>query len=282
MSTMRFNYRSEELGRYVDVTIVYPTDQYTYREECGERFGGSFTARYTPGMKLQTIYLIHGGGDDDSLTYRYTNVERYAQDNNVMLVTPNIVNSFGIDTEYGVKYQTFLAKELPVVVQSLFASSPEREDNFIVGYAMGGNVALGTAILNPEKYRACVDISGGIGMTLSTETLKEELAGDYFRNHFYLYTTTFGDAQKVDCSCLDLKTVARKNLEQGKQIPDFYLACGSKEFIKGRVEKDVCVLKELGYPIRYECAEGYDHNFEMWDAYLRKTLYEWLPLKRYE
>ncbi len=282
MSTMRFNYRSEELGRYVDVTIVFPTDQYTYREECGERFGGSFTARYTPGMKLQTIYLIHGGGDDDSLTYRYTNAERYAQDNNVMLVTPNLVNSFGIDTQYGVKYQSFLAKELPVVIQSLFASSPRREDNFIVGYAMGGNVALGTAILYPDNYRACVDISGGIGMTLSTETLKEELGGDYFKNHFYLYTTTFGDADKVDGSNFDLREIARRNLREEKQIPDFYLACGSEEFIIERVERDVSILKELGYPVWYECADGYDHNFEMWDAYLRKALYEWLPLRRYE
>ena len=28
MSILRFNYRSEILGRYVDVSVVYPTDGY--------------------------------------------------------------------------------------------------------------------------------------------------------------------------------------------------------------------------------------------------------------
>ncbi|MBP5304310.1 MAG: hypothetical protein J6Z02_00515, partial [Lachnospiraceae bacterium] len=103
MGLLRFNYRSEELGRYVDVTIALPTDPYTYRDEVGERFMGKFKGKYEPGMKFQTVYLIHGGGDDDTLTYRYTNAERYAAENNVMLVTPNITKSFGVDTVYGVK-----------------------------------------------------------------------------------------------------------------------------------------------------------------------------------
>jgi arsenate reductase len=30
MSYMRFNFRSDALGRYVDVSIVYPTDNFTY------------------------------------------------------------------------------------------------------------------------------------------------------------------------------------------------------------------------------------------------------------
>ena len=55
MGYMRFNYRSQELGRYVDISIVYPTDRYSYKpipivhdpnakllfqprsEECGDR-----------------------------------------------------------------------------------------------------------------------------------------------------------------------------------------------------------------------------------------------------
>ena len=30
MGIMRFNFRSQSLGRYVDVTIAYPTDNYSY------------------------------------------------------------------------------------------------------------------------------------------------------------------------------------------------------------------------------------------------------------
>ena len=149
MAIMRFNYRSQAVGGYMDITVVYPTDQLSYYDMSqGPRHHIRTAAAprplYKPGMKFQTIYLLHGGGDDDSLTYRYTNAERYANENNVMLVTPNIMNSFGINTGYGVDYFTFLTEELPLVIQSLFASSPRREDNFVLGYAMGGNVALGS------------------------------------------------------------------------------------------------------------------------------------------
>ena len=288
MSYMRFNFRSQCLGHYVDVSIVYPTDNYSYYPQnpggSALSMGGSHARVYEPGMKFQTVYLIHGGGDDDSLTYRYSNAERYAQKNNVMLVTPNITNSFGIDTRYGVAYQKFLAEELPVVIQSLFASSPKREDNFIVGYAMGGNVARGTALMHPELYQTCVDISGGIGMTLSTETLKEELDGDHFRNNFPLYNASFGPSSEIDGSPYDLAVIAREKLQEsqrsGKPVCDFHVICGSDEFIRSRVEKDVEKLKEIGYPANYICPEGYTHDFVLWDKYIKYALDELLPLER--
>lgn len=284
MSYMRFNFRSQSLGYYVDISIVYPTDHYSYYQQSPDEsplsMEGKHSKVYTPGMKFQTVYLIHGGGDDDTLTYRYSNAERYAQENHVMLVTPNISNSFGIDTQYGVKYQTFLSKELPVVIQSLFASSPKREDNFIIGYAMGGNAALGTALMHPELFHTCVDISGGIGMTLSTQTLKEELNGSHFKTHFPLYNASFGNADCLENSPYNIFHIARQNLQNNTPVCDFHIICGSDEFIRTRVEKDVEILKELGYPVNYICPEGYDHDFILWDEYIKIALKELLPLKR--
>ena len=286
MGLLRFNYRSQAIGHYVDITIAYPTDNYSYYDESKPRNhhhtvpGTGKKDVYVPGMKFQTVYLIHGGGDDDSLTYRYTNAELFAQRNNVMLVTPDISNSFGLDTEYGVCYHTFLTEELPVLVQTLFASSPKREDNFIMGYAMGGNVALGTALLRPDLYSVCVDISGGIGMTLDTEKLKEELVSDHFLNNFVLYTTTFPKSEELAGSQFDIYQAAKKHKEDGDPLCKFHIACGSKEFIRCRVEKDVDILKELGYDVDYICAEGYDHDFKMWNDYIEIGLDKLLPLKR--
>ena len=157
MGKLRFNYRSEVLGHYVDITVVYPSDTYRLPETDAlkNRSHGLLIREkkdfFAPGMKFQTVYLMHGGGDDDTLTYRYTNAELFAQRNHVMLVTPNIANTFGADACYGVPYQTFVTEELPLVIQTLFASSPKREDNFIMGYAMGGNVALAAAIAVPPN-----------------------------------------------------------------------------------------------------------------------------------
>ena len=284
MSYMRFNFRSQALGHYVDVSIVYPTDDYSYyaQESSATALSmeGKHSKVYFPGMKFQTVYLIHGGGDDDTLTYRYSNAERYAQENNVMLVTPNITNSFGIDTQYGVKYQKFLSEELPVVVQSLFASSSEREDNFIVGYAMGGNVALGTALMHPSLYKTCVDISGGIGMTLSTETLKEELSGAHFSKNFPIYNSSFGEADSINDSPYNIEAIAKKSIQDGIEVCNFHVICGSDEFIRYRVEKDVKKLEEIGYSVNYICPEGYTHDFVLWDKYIKLALDELIPLNR--
>ncbi|MBE6935731.1 MAG: hypothetical protein E7458_04425 [Ruminococcaceae bacterium] len=281
----RFNYRSQALGHYVDVSVVIPTNRISYydmtagaREHTGP---GAIKARpvYHPGMKFQTVYLIHGGGDDDSLTFRYTNVERYAEDNMVMLVVPDVANSFGVDTDYGKNYSTFIAEELPVVIQSLFPSSPAREDNFIVGYAMGGNAALGNAILHPERWAACVDLSGGIGLTPRTEALQEELRSEHF-SHFPIYLSTFGPAEDLPGSRHDIAEAVRQGLARGVDFPEIHMVCGDLEFIRARVEADVERFHELGLPVRYTLAEGYHHDFDMWDVYLRKTLAEYLPLKR--
>ena len=284
MGTVNFNFRSQALGHYVDVTIIYPTDEYSWYDESrdGSREmmpGLRVRPVYQRGMKFQTVYLLHGGGDDHTLTYRYSNAERYAQDNRVMLVTPNIPNSFGVDTCYSVRNQTFLTEELPVVIQTLFASSPAREDNFIMGYAMGGNAALGAALARPDLYAACVDISGGIGLTVKTETLIRELEGDHFRKYFPLYHATFGEAEEIPGSRFDLGAIARQNADLAKQS-QLFIACGSREFIRPRVEDDVAALRALGYRVSYEVAENHNHDFEFWDLYIRKALYELLPLKR--
>ena len=154
MGICKFNYRSQACGLWLDVIVTIPTSQFSYYDmREGARHNdrvpadGKYPEVYRPGMKFQTIYMIHGGGDDDTLPYRYMSIERYADANNVMLVTPNIPNSFGVNTNYGVDYQTFLSEELPTVIQSLFPSAPGRENNFIAGFAMGGNVALGTALM---------------------------------------------------------------------------------------------------------------------------------------
>ena len=58
------------------------------------------------------------------------------------------------------------------------------------------------------------------------------------------------------------------------------LICGSQEFIRHRVEGDVAVMRELGMDIHYLCAEGYDHDFRLWDRYMQLSLDRFLPLKR--
>jgi putative tributyrin esterase len=84
-------------------------------------------------------------------------------------------------------------------------------------------------------------------MTLDTAKLKEELDGDHFRNHFFLFNSSFGESGSIDGSKHDIYAAAKKHKENGDALCKFYLCCGSEEFIRWRVEADVRLLRDLGY-----------------------------------
>lgn len=284
MALVQYDFKSQCIERNVSVTIILPTDELSFFDPSESEVRGQNPIlrkkcrMYRPGMKFQTVYVCHGGGENHSATSRYVPLERYAQENRVMLVCPDI-RFFGTDCPGG-NYFTYLTQELPTVIQTVFPSSPKREDNFVMGYAMGANAALGMAILRPDLYSACLDISGGIGMTLDTQTLVEEMKSSHFKTFMPSYQVAFGEPEDFPGSDYDLYAAAVRNKEEGKALPRFILACGSKEFIRRRMEGDAEKLRELGYPVEYIVAEGFDHDWTMWETYLRKGLQTLLPLKR--
>ena len=117
-------------------------------------------------------------------------------------------------------------------------------------------------------------------MTLDTDTLVEELAGDHFRTFMPSYQVAFGQPENFPGSFYDLYPAAKKAKESGQELTEFTLVCGSEEFIRARVEKDVARLQELGYPMRYFCPQGYNHDWRTWEEYMARGLSELLPLKR--
>ena len=272
MGLMKFNYRSETLGTFVNITIIYPTDVLTVSQREG-RFP------YQNRMLFQTIYLLHGGGEDDSTVIRYTNTEAYAQKNCVMLVIPSLPNSFFLDTDYGVKSGTFLTDELPKVIQSLFASSPERNDNFIMGYAMGGSGALAAAIRRPDLYKACIDISGGVPIGLNLDLLKGFLSNG--EAPLRIYEKTFLPPDQLDGSIYDLRFILEKGLADGLEYPDFMLITGSEEgVILDWMKTEYQILKDAGARAEMKVMEGYGHEMALWDYCLGEAMDRWLPLMR--
>ncbi len=278
MAFMRFRFRSEYMGETA-VTVVLPTDNVTiYSETVGNPGGNSPRAPkfdYRPGMKYQTVWLLHGGGDDDLTSYNMTALERYAEENQVMLVTPLAHGTMYNNTVTGIRYLDYFTKELPVVIRTLFPSAPGRENNFLMGSAMGGNGALGIAMMYPEDYAAVVDLSGGIGLTLDRQVYRDQMSwmGGRMR-------TLFRGEDEFENTEHDLYYLAKRNVDGGKKLPQVFIGVGENDFIRYRVEKDAEHLKQLGYQVTFEVVEGLGHEWDFWDKYFRKALSEWLPLKR--
>ena len=83
MALIQYNFKSQSVGRNVNVTVVLPTDGLSFYDPSeAEQYGHNPITKviphtYQPGMKFQTVYVYHGGGEDNSVSYRYAALERY-------------------------------------------------------------------------------------------------------------------------------------------------------------------------------------------------------------
>lgn len=101
---------SEALMMHTSVSVIMPQD--IKRNE-----------------KLKTLYLLHGYRGNHMDWIRYTSIERYAQKYRMAVIMPEVNNAYYANMEKGLDYFTYVANELPHIMESLFPlSKKERTD----------------------------------------------------------------------------------------------------------------------------------------------------------
>ena len=131
---------------YVVIPEIRPEEKYLEKEN----------------MKFQTLYLLHGIGDDHTKWVRRTPIERYARQYKLAVVMPQVDKSFYTDMVYGNKYWTYISQELPKKMRMFFPLSDKREDNFVAGFSMGGYGSFKWALNKPECFDAAASFSGAL------------------------------------------------------------------------------------------------------------------------
>jgi putative tributyrin esterase len=273
MAIIKMNFPSDILNLKTNITVILPS----FFARMGEP--GNYKDFYISGMKFQTLWLLHGGSGDDSDWLNFTSVARYADDNKVAVVMAPAFNSWYVDMAHGPRFFTFFTEELPQVCRVYFPLSDRREDNFVAGLSMGGNGAMRLALKRPDLYNTALCMSG-----VSPEP-KEFLDPDSIFNQRVVdgknpLEDVFGDLTKLEGSEEDMNFVAKRNVEQKKTLPKFLFGCGGDDFGLSGMKRTYDFLKGLGYDIQFEEIPGYEHEFDFWDLYIRKGLYELLDLKR--
>ena len=73
MGLLRFSYRSEILSLHTNITVTLPSEELTYYPLTDIKREEGVAARrkweYRDGMKFQTVYLLHGGGEDGNMVW---------------------------------------------------------------------------------------------------------------------------------------------------------------------------------------------------------------------
>lgn len=251
MAFLNLKFYSEALGMQTEVYVVIPQ-----RQTSGE-IGVSTKAE---DRKYKCLYLLHGLSDDHSIWLRRTSIERYASEYGICVVMPAAAKSFYTDMKYGMKYYTYIARELPGVIREFLNVSDKREDNYIAGLSMGGYGALKIGLREGGTFCAAAGLSP-----------VAELAYDEW--HRELFVPIWGESncvpQEDNLFCL----VQAHNDDPDR--PRLYIGIGTDDALYPGVQRLKAKLDALDYDFTYRESEGRAHSWDFWDEYIQYVL-EWM------
>ncbi len=244
MALFHANFFSQTLGIQSSANVMLPND-------------------IKPGERLPVLYLLHGLSDDHTIWQRRTSLERYLESYRLAVVMPNGHRSFYTDMAHGEKYFTYMADELPQLMQGFFPIARERALNFVAGLSMGGYGAFKLALNRPQQYAAAASLSGALNM-----------AGRDWESFGPLMETVFDSPEVLQGPPHNLLAVI-KQLDAA-DCPALFQACGTEDFIyeENLIFRDAA--KAAGLPLTYTEGSG-SHEWSYWDALIQEVL-SWLPL----
>lgn len=261
MALLHVDFFSDVLGMSMNMDVILP--QQTSGQIGME--GKAADGRY------KTMYLLHGMSDDQTIWQRRTAIERYVSQLGIAVVMPATHLGFYTDTCYGMRYWTFISKELPEICRAFFPRmSDKAEDTLAAGLSMGGYGAWKLGLGAGETFGAAASLSGAL-----------DIVEDYERNCrdnprlIPLFQGIFGSKERLQSSDNDILALADKLAATKKERPRLYAWCGTKDFLyQGNLTAWAHVQK-LGYDLTCGQSEG-DHQWKYWDEKIQEVLRWWL------
>lgn len=264
MAVISMNFLSAALGMKTDVTIILPFYS-PYDVNDGKR-----EDMYPNGKKYQVLWLLHGGNGNDLDYLHYSNILRYASEHMLAVVMPTGYNMNTDDHEKSMKMCTYVGEELPSVLRNIFPFSDRREDNFIGGLSMGSNGAQKVAIRYPENYAAVLAMSAG------SFYVRPKVNGQPPRSTLHTgmpMPPHKPDEMEENCAIL------LRDIAEGKKLPKFFMIWGEKDFAREGHKHSTQFLMDQGLDVWWEEVPGLGHEWDLWDATLKKAFKELLPLR---
>ncbi|MGN0467704.1 MAG: alpha/beta hydrolase [Acutalibacteraceae bacterium] len=245
MAVATIDFTSKELKMNTLVTVCFPDSVRTNGVPLSER---------------KVLWLLHGLSDDGTSWLRYSRIDKYAMENNLVVVMPSVNRSMYCDNVNGQNYFSFIADELPDYFEKVFNLSRKREDNFIAGLSMGGMGAAKIALTYPERYAAMGSFSG----VLNLEPLKLVL-NDEMKNDFSFMLSALENTNESP-----LNPTALLDKEKHKDLK-MYIACGLQDKL---IVASLMFKKQadkLGLKAKYSFTKG-NHEWDFWDRQLKRFI----------
>lgn len=239
MALVSVHYRSDHLKKTVEILLTVPDSNGEFQKPLSE---------------YPVVYLLHGLSEDASSWIRKSNVERYALERGLVLVMPSVDRSMYCDGVLGQNYFTYLTRELPGYLEKVFGLSRKREQNFIMGFSMGGFGAARAALTYPEQYAAWGSLSGLVDLMPMLFRLDDSV-----REEFPFLAA---EAERIDTT--PLNPVNLIDGEKQKRLRG-YLSCGLKDDFLICTRRFQEASQRAGLPNRFTYVPDRGHDWTFWE-----------------
>lgn len=226
---------SKYLQKDVDITIYKP-DQIDHEKP------------------LHLMILLHGYMGGHTNYIRYTRIEKYLADKNIVVVMPDGNNSWYVNSENNYPYDSYLNKELHKIIYDTLNIKFKREYTYIAGLSMGGYGAIRSLLSYPNLYSKGGSFSGVLDLEKHLPRI---------RSSYVSTSSIFSEKPKKE-------NLPFKLLKPNMDV-DIYLSCGLKDSLLEDT-KDFKKLLEINN-IKHVCnlKEG-NHDWDFWDSELRELI----------
>lgn len=241
MPVININLFSMSLRYSIDCTVVLPE-------------------KLKKGEKLKCLWLYHGGSGDHTAWLYHTPIVDIAEEKHFAVVLPNAHESCFVNMNIGDKFGTFMGKELPFTIWSMFSCiSDKRKDNYIAGFSNGGYGSLHTALTYPEKFAGVGAFSTGDKADSDFSTEEKS------RSRLLLFGE--GDLHKNQYG---ITYLADRLTENNADKPMIYHVCGGKDpwLDKNHILRDY-FISHKEYDYTYKEFSEYGHEWTFWKKALR-------------
>jgi putative tributyrin esterase len=213
--------------------------------------------------RFPVLYLLHGLYGDYLNWDTRTNLERYALKYRLIVVMPDAGDSWYTNsaTDPKDKFEDYIAKDLMAEIDGKFRTLRDRHSRAIAGLSMGGYGALKIALRYHGDFAFAGSLSGALNAPQDLGDKRPE-----FRDQLLKVFGPLGSTVRADNNLSSLFQSAHT-----KDVPYFYLACGSADdFLQ--VNRDFAAqLSSRNAAYEYHETAG-GHAWDYWDRSVQDLL----------
>lgn len=214
-----------------------------------------------PKQIARSLILLHGYDGTYDAMKNNLSLETYAAEHNLLIVVPNMDNSYYIDRENHL-ISTFVARELLQFLCDEFQLK-ESTDIFLGGCSMGGYGALLIGAKYPDIFYKIICISAAFIQDDVTIGNPEVVGAHQNMEVIKYFEKTFGPFSTLENSARRNPFAAIEKIKNENSKPQIIITCGTEDMLYIRNKKAFQCIGENGlecdlYPVEnglhdYDC-----------------------------